>query len=122
MWNNETLQIVGLLLFPIVESIGLAAPPTSPAPGSGHIVGVAAIGAWSGKDGKIAGFAEGGWQFVTPVNDAVSRSQPPRYGLWRSGGARIVGAEEVRIDGVRVVRPRPRRQYRPPTGGAVICR
>ena len=72
-----------------------------------YIVGVAAIGAWSGKDGKIAGFTEGGWRFVTPVNDADSRSQPPPYGLWRSGGDRIVGAEEVRIDGVRVVRPAP---------------
>lgn len=50
-----------------VKSKTLTVPPASPANGDAYIVAVAATGAWSGKDNKIATWSVGrnAWQFNT---------------------------------------------------------
>lgn len=41
--------------------------PASPSPGDRYIVPVAATGAWSGLDGKVARYNEGAWEIYTPL-------------------------------------------------------
>lgn len=63
---NEAFQRIDALTGLAVTSVGSVAPPPSPAEGSVHIVGTGASGAWSGSDGLLALFANGGWDFIVP--------------------------------------------------------
>lgn len=44
----------------------LTAPPAAPAEGDRHLVAAGATGAWAGRDGQIAAFTDGAWEFFTP--------------------------------------------------------
>ena len=111
-----------MLLCPVVEGAALAAPPASPTDGACYLVADGATGAWSGKDGMIAGYSEGGWRFVTAVegarvlNRASGQMVVWRAGVWETG---IVRAHELRIDGLTLVRER-QPAIGDPTGGGVI--
>ena len=65
---NEAIRALDVLVQPVVMSRTTATPPGSPAAGDTYIVAPSATGAWAGKDGKIATFVDGGWDFVTPAN------------------------------------------------------
>jgi hypothetical protein len=65
---NEAIRALDVLVQPVVKSRTTTAPPGSPAEGDTYIVAPSATGAWAGKDGKIATFVDGGWDFVTPAN------------------------------------------------------
>ena len=122
VWHNEALQRIDLLLSPTVETMTLSAPPSSPARGACYVVASGATGAWAGKDDMLAGYADGGWRFVAPVEGLrlLDRGSGQillrRDGAWESG---IVRAEEVQIGGLTVVRQR-QPAIANPTGGTVI--
>lgn len=122
LFHNEALLTIDALLCPVVEGEASAAPPSTPAIGGCYLVGIGATGAWTGQDGALACFSEGGWRFVAPLEGMrlvdrftgllVSR----RSGAWETG---IVRAKELQIDGVTVVRDR-QSAIGDPLGGTVV--
>lgn len=69
---NEAIRALDMLVQPAVLSRTTAAPPASPASGDTYIVAPSATGGWAGKDGKIASYVDGGWDFTTPANGWLS--------------------------------------------------
>jgi hypothetical protein len=121
-FHNEALQRVDLLLCPVVEGAASATPPPSPVPGSCYLIGPGATGAWAGMDGKLAGYTDGGWRFVAPIEgirvlDRVSgQTIQWRNGAWETG---IVRAQELRINDLTLVRQR-QPAITNPAGGTII--
>lgn len=70
LFHNEALQRIDFLLCPVVEEPPRPAPPATPAVGSAYVVAAGASGAWTGHDGEIAGFGEGGWRFLGAIDGA----------------------------------------------------
>ena len=62
---NEAFARLDALTQLTVKSVGATVPPIG-AEGDVHAVGVGAGGGWSGQDGALAVFVNGGWSFVTP--------------------------------------------------------
>lgn len=120
--HNEALTLADLLLAPVVELVGLVTVPANPLPGKGWTVGTGAIGAWSGQDGKLAYWTDGGWRFVTAVIGmtiwSVADNQPVRY---TSSGWQIgqLSASSVTIGGNQIVGARLA-AVASPTGGATV--
>jgi hypothetical protein len=63
---NESLTRLDALVQLSLASVASTVPPASPAEGDVHGVGAGATGAWTGQDGQLAVFANGGWVFLTP--------------------------------------------------------
>jgi len=120
--HNEALQRIDMLLCPVVEGAASATPPPGPAIGSCYLVAAGATGAWSGQDGSLACFSEGGWRFAQAVDGmrVVDRGSGQFLahlgGAWETG---IVRAQEVRVDGLTVVRNR-QSAIGDPSGGTVV--
>ncbi|MEM9969563.1 MAG: DUF2793 domain-containing protein, partial [Pseudomonadota bacterium] len=64
---NEAFERLDALSQLTLVSDGQATPPLSPGQGEVHGVGAGAVDAWTGHDGKLAVFSNGGWFFVTPL-------------------------------------------------------
>ncbi len=62
--HNEALVALDLIVQLAVINRTLTAPPALPSLGDRHIVAAGATGPWAGQAGKIALFAETGWQFT----------------------------------------------------------
>lgn len=120
--HNEALHRVDMLLCPLIESAALTAPPASPAPGACYLVATGATGAWAGKDLMLAGYTEGGWRFVAPIEGMrlLDRTSGQlilrRSGTWETG---IVRALEYQVGGTTVVRAR-QPAIADPAGGSTI--
>jgi hypothetical protein len=67
LYHNEALTRIDLALHAAIEGPPLATPPAASHNGQSWIVGAGATGAWSGKDGSLACWTEGGWRFIAPV-------------------------------------------------------
>jgi hypothetical protein len=68
-WNTDSdnnLKLLDATVHLSVKDRDLTAPPGSPTAGDRYIVGAAATGDWSGKDGQIALYISGGWAFYEP--------------------------------------------------------
>jgi hypothetical protein len=121
-FHNEALQQVDMMLCPAVEGAALSAAPANPAEGTCYLVAAGASGAWAGKDGSVAGYTEGGWRFVAPIDGVqlFDRSSGQmivrRAGSWETG---IVRAQEIRVNGQTVLRGR-QGAIANPVGGAVV--
>ncbi len=63
---NESLTRLDALVQLSLESVGGTLPPSSPGEGEAHSVGAGATGAWTGQDGQVAVYANGGWVFLSP--------------------------------------------------------
>ncbi|MEM7057322.1 MAG: DUF2793 domain-containing protein [Pseudomonadota bacterium] len=63
---NESLVRADVLAAATVLSRSAPTPPPSPTDGDAFIVEPGSTGAWAGKDGEIAMFLNGGWEFVAP--------------------------------------------------------
>lgn len=63
---NESLTRLDALVQLSLASVGEVVPPSSPAEGEAHAVGGSATGHWTGQDGNLAIFANGGWVFLAP--------------------------------------------------------
>ena len=123
LFHNEALALVDLLVAASVEPVPIAAPPASPANGTFYRVAEgAASGLFAGHEGELAGWTEGGWRFVVPVEgmrltergSGVELSY--RAGGWTSGSLR---ASEILIGAQKVVGAR-QPSIAEPAGGAVI--
>jgi len=107
LFHNEALALIDLLIAGSVEEGPIAAPPPSPAIGRFYRIAPAgASGAFTGHEGKLAGWSAGGWRFVAPVEgmrltEATSGLELAYRGsAWTSGSVR---ANEVVIGGLKVV-------------------
>ena len=122
LWHNEALQRVDLLLCPVIENMTLTAPPASPAPGASYLVASGATGAWAGTDGMLAGYTDGGWRFIAPIDGMRVLDRTSGLTMLRTGGgweSGIVRAEEYRVGGLTVVRAR-QPAIADPAGGTVV--
>ncbi|MCF2514582.1 DUF2793 domain-containing protein [Sphingomonas sp. G124] len=121
-FHNEALQRIDVLLCPAVDGPAMTSPPASPAVGACFLIASGATGAWAGKDGSLAAFTDGGWRFVAPVEGAqvLDRSSGQsviyREGSWETG---IVRAQEIRIDGLTILRDR-QPAIADPAGGSIV--
>ena len=122
LFHNEALQRIDMLLSPVVEGAASPTPPPNPAIGSCYLVAAGGTGAWTGHDGELACFSEGGWRFVPPaeglslLDRASGQFMVRRSGTWDTG---ILRAKELRIDGIAVVRSQ-RPAISDPSGGTVV--
>ena len=64
--HNEAILALDTLVQLGVQNKNLTGPPANPVEGQRHIVGAGASGEWSGQDGSIATFSQGGWSFFVP--------------------------------------------------------
>ncbi len=62
--HNEALKSLDTLVQLAVLDRDLTAPPGSPAEGDRYLVKATATGGWSGHDGAVATFVDGGWTFA----------------------------------------------------------
>ncbi len=107
LYHNEALALIDLLLGGLIEAGPIAAPPANPVSGGLYLVADSgASGQFAGMDGRLAGWTDGGWRFVAPVEGlrltVRSSGVDLNYwnGQWYSGSVR---AEELVIGGARVV-------------------
>lgn len=63
---NEGLARLDAMVQLSLTTVGATVPPGSPAEGEVHGVGAAATGDWSGQDGMLAVYLNGGWAFLAP--------------------------------------------------------
>jgi Protein of unknown function (DUF2793) len=63
---NESLRRLDALVLLAVEDKDLTAPPGSPSGGARYIPKATATGAWSGKEGHVAHYVDGTWEFYSP--------------------------------------------------------
>jgi hypothetical protein len=100
---NEALARADALAAGRVERLGALAPPADPSDGEMWGVGQGATGAWTGQDGRLALFLNGGWDFAEPfegqqVWDAATGLSATRLaGQWVMGSvAATPGAAATR--------------------------
>ncbi len=120
--HNLAIERIDALLCPVVEGPPAVAPPADPEVGSCYLVAEGATGAWAGQDGALASFGDGGWSFLAPLDgmsvvertsgEAISR----REGAWEMG---VIRGQEIRVEGVPVVRGR-RSPIDNPSAGSVV--
>lgn len=108
-FHNEALQTIDMMLCASVDGPPEPSPPANPVIGSCFLVSAGSTGAWSGQDGALACFTEGGWRLAAPIEgmrvlDRLSgQLLVRRNGDWEAG---IVRAQQVQIDGQTVLRDR----------------
>ncbi len=92
MTVNEALTMLDAAIQPIVEGESNA-PPGSPTPGQGWLVGSGATGAFAGHAGAIAVWTAGGWRFLMLSEGAmvwrrdISLIARRTASVWQSGVA-----------------------------------
>lgn len=64
--HNEALVMLDAIVQLVVADRDLSSPPMEPAEGERYIVASDADGDWTGHEGEIALFLNGGWQFFVP--------------------------------------------------------
>lgn len=64
---NEALTTLDALTNLVLQSATTTAPPSSPQESDCYFLPASTTGDWSGEDGKIAHWFNGGWRFVTPL-------------------------------------------------------
>jgi hypothetical protein len=84
---NEALMRADVLAAGRVENLHRTEPPAAPADGQAHIVGAGATGAWAGRDGELALFLNGGWEFVVPWEGCTVWVRAERARATRVGDA-----------------------------------
>jgi hypothetical protein len=120
--HNEALRIIDLVSAPAVDGLLVDQPPVSPAVGACYIVGTTPQDAWAGHAETLAGYGDGGWRFLAPIEGLTVLDKNSGQFATFVGGSWEVGAlraEAVLIDGEQVVGPRLA-AIADPTGGAVI--
>jgi len=113
LFHNEALARLDLALNPAVEGAPASEPPAAPEEGECWIVAPSATGEWSGRDGMLAMWSEGGWRFVAPPPGTSAWNKAAGLPLlwdgaqWRDGalvcaglvvnGAQVVGARQAGV-------------------------
>ena len=84
--HNEALAAIDLMIGSSVEEAERNDPPAEPNAGQCWLVGSAPIGPWSGMTDAIAGWTDGGWRFIVPV-EGMTVWDLARKLTWRWSGA-----------------------------------
>lgn len=63
---NESLRALDPLVQLVVQDHEVAMPPASPAEGDAWVIAAGGTDAWSARDGEIAAFMDGAWEFHQP--------------------------------------------------------
>ncbi|WP_324750783.1 DUF2793 domain-containing protein [Sphingomonas sp. LY54] len=122
LYHNEALSRIDCALHGCVEEGPLATPPTAPTPGQSWVVAAPADGAWTGQEGHIACWTEGGWRFLSPQPGTCVWDKAARLWLHYEDGGWSDGevpAAKLVIGGVQVVGKR-QPPILSPSGGAII--
>lgn len=120
--HNEALTLIDIALQPVVEAVGVEAPPAAPVAGMCWVTGAAPTGAWAGRAHVLAGWTAGGWRFVAPragfaVHDlATARAWRFDGETWVDG---VAAVSRVEVDGLRVVGAREPAIAAPASGSVV---
>ena len=64
---NEALCRLDAVAQLRVQQVGVTVPPISGIDGQAYVVGDLATGDWTGQDGNIALWFNGGWEFISPL-------------------------------------------------------
>lgn len=100
---NESLARLDALVSLSALSRSLATPPASPAEGDRYVVASSATGAWSGSDGHIAVFLNGGWEIISPAAGwrawIVDEGRDIYFesGLWHDGATAAANGAHMSI-------------------------
>ena len=122
LFHNEALIRIDAALNPAVEGPPATEPPATPTQGQCWIVAPAATGEWTGRDGLLAMWSEGGWRFVAPTPGTSAWDKAANLPLlfdgyqWRAGELACAG---LLVNGVRVVAGR-QAGVPSPSGGTII--
>lgn len=119
LFHNEALARIDAILDAVAETIGDAAPPASPVPGSAWIVGAAPTGAWAGHALALAVWTDGGWRFADLPEGALVWVRAAATYARRGPDAWLIGdlpLARVTIGGVQVLGAREP-AIAAPTGG-----
>ena len=122
MTHNEALARLDIMVQPVVQAVAPAAVPASPMPGQCWIVGMAATGAWAGRDGALAAWTAGGWRFVMPFEGMTAWSIADAMVAIRRGATWSIGevnARQIRINAIRLLTVQ-QSAIASPLGGTVI--
>jgi hypothetical protein len=120
--HNEALTISDMMIQPVVQAVGVPAPPPAPFVGQSWIVGTAPNGAWAGQANALAGWTPGGWRFITPQDGFVAYSVADNQVARFVGGAWALGHENAKlykVDGQTVVKAQ-QPAIANPLGGTMI--
>ena len=63
---NESLARIDMVAAAQALTMDQTVPPATPAEGEAHIVPGGASGDWSGREGEVVVFLNGGWDFISP--------------------------------------------------------
>lgn len=87
LFHNDALILLDFLVHPVVEAIANDPQSLSPVAGQCWVVGLAAVGDWSGRENQIAGWSAGGWNFIKPQESMkITVSETNQLALYREGG------------------------------------
>lgn len=118
--HNEALSRLEMCVQPVVED-ELSVPPLTPQDGQCWLVGTGAQGSWTGQEGSIAQWTEGGWRYLLPFDGfsfwmrASGLQMARESGTWTAA----LRGSSVRIDGKQVVGPQ-QSGISLPSGGAFV--
>ena len=121
-YHNEALTRLDIACHPSVEDQPLATPPQTPMVGQSWIVAPAGLGEWSGRDGAVASWTEGGWRFIQPIDGMLVWNKATGCWLhWRSGAwsGGEIPASSFFVGGKKVVGER-QPAVPSPSGGTII--
>jgi hypothetical protein len=96
--NEALLRVDGLMQLTLI-SASSNTPPTSPSEGEVYGVGASGVNEWSGEDGKLALFSNGGWVFM-PASQGM-RAYIADQGGWAAydGSDWIIGLQTLTSNG-----------------------
>lgn len=121
MFHNEALAVLDIAVQAAVVAAMADVPPAAPAIGQCWIVGAAPQGDWVGHAGKLAGWTEGGWRFLTAGEGMQIWVAADQAFAVHTGGAWVQGRTygRVFIEGKQIVGPRAT-NIAEPTGGMTV--
>lgn len=99
--HNEALAQLDLLVQLTVQTFEAVSPPAAPIEGEIYGVGAGATGDWAGADGQLAGYVNGGWTFLTPLEGWRATDVATGIGHVWSGGSWSVPAQN-NLDGIGI--------------------
>jgi hypothetical protein len=121
-YHNEALTVADLLICGVVTAPSAGSPPATPESGILYQVPAAATGAWSGQDGQLSAYTQGGWRFVAPFEGLrLTQREGGIERRWTGTGWEVgqTRTNEVLVGGQKVVGSRVA-AIAAPAGGTTV--
>ncbi|MBK8458559.1 MAG: DUF2793 domain-containing protein [Phyllobacteriaceae bacterium] len=93
--HNEAISRLDVLVNCAAKSRQLTAPPAAPAEGDRYLVAQNPNGVWAGREGALAAFQAGGWEFLQPGAGWVVYVEDEDAVLLHDGGGWKPHAETI---------------------------